>query len=346
MHTSFTQRFGVDLPLVCPGMSYIATTELVAAVANAGGLGILASGPLGPDATRAAIRRIRQLTNRPFGVGCTLLMPGSADNARVAIEEQVPAINYSLGKGEWIAEAVHAYGGKVIATVTSEKHARSAEGAGADALLVTGHEAAAHGGAVTSLALIPVVRAVSDLPVIAAGGFANGAGLAAALTLGADAVAMGSRIATTRESPLHDRSKAAIVERGVADTLYSRNFDGLPCRVMDTQRARSATRRPLPLPLASLRSVSMARQMGMSPLKVALGGLLQNPWGLRQLAQLGAATDSIRRAVEDGDLERGVQLIGQSQGLITDVPTVAELFARVMAEANASHARAGTLLQP
>ena len=119
--------------------------------------------------------------------------------------------------------------------MVTEKHARSAQASGADALLVTGHEAAAHGGAVTSLTLIPAIRKACELPIIAAGGFADGRGLIAALALGADAVAMGTRLAMSRESPVHQRTKEMIRQRGVADTLYSKNFDGLWCRVMDTQ---------------------------------------------------------------------------------------------------------------
>ncbi|WP_269082346.1 NAD(P)H-dependent flavin oxidoreductase [Chromobacterium subtsugae] len=339
MQTAITRLFDIRYPLICPGMSYIATPELVAAVGNAGGLGILASGPLSADATRAAIRRIRELSDRPFGIGATLMMPGAADNARVALEEQVPVINYSLGKGDWIAEAAHRYGGKVVATVTTEKHAVSAEKSGADALLVTGHEAAAHGGSVTSLVLIPAIRKASRLPIIAAGGFADGSSLVAALALGADAAAMGSRLAMTRESPVHAKTKDMIRERSVADTLYSKNFDGLWCRMMDTPNARAACRKPLGLLPAAFRASRMARRMGMPVLKVALGGMISQPQALRQLALFGAATESIRLAIQDGDHDKGVQLIGQAQGLIDDVPTVAELFERIMQEAQACRQR-------
>lgn len=339
MQTRFTDTFGVRLPLACPGMSYIATPELVAATANAGGLGILASGPLSPEKTRSAIRRIRELTDRPFGIGCTLMMPGARENCEVALEEQVPVINFSLGKGDWIVERAHAYGGKVIATVVTEKHAVSAEKSGVDGLLVTGHEAAAHGGEVTSLVLIPTIRKVCTLPIIAAGGFGSGAGLMAALALGADAVAMGSRLAMTRESPVHATSKEMIRQRSVADTLYSRNFDGLWCRMMDSPAARAATRKPMNLLAAAWKASAIARKMGMPVLKVALGGMLQKPQELRQLALFGAATESIRLAIEDGDHERGVQLIGQVQGLIDDIPDVQQLFDRIMQEADATLAR-------
>nr|WP_199064331.1 nitronate monooxygenase [Chromobacterium sp. ASV5] len=333
MQTALTRLLGIQHPLICPGMSYIATPELVAAVGNAGGLGILASGPLSAEQTRAAIRRIRQLSDKPFGVGCTLMMPGAAENAEVALQEQVPVINFSLGKGDWIVKRAHAYGGKAIATVVTEKHARSAEKSGVDALLVTGHEAAAHGGEVTSLVLVPAIRQACSLPLIAAGGFADGNGLLAALALGADGVAMGSRLAMTRESPVHAATKEMIRERGVGDTLYSRNFDGLWCRVMDSPAARRATRKPLGLFAASWQASQAARKMGMPVGKVVLGGVLKQPQALRQLAQFGAATEAIRLAIQDGDHQRGVQLIGQAQGLIDDIPSVAELFERILRQA-------------
>ena len=335
MKTRFTEIFGVELPLVCPGMSYIATPELVAATCNAGGLGILATGPLNATQTRTAIARIRALTNKPFGIGCTLMMPGAAENAEVALQERVPVINFSLGKGDWIVNRAREYGGKVIATVVTEKHAISAEKIGVDALLVTGHEAAAHGGEVTSLVLIPAIRKVSSLPIIAAGGFGNGQGLIAALALGADAIAMGSRLAMSRESPVHDKTKEMIRQRGVSDTIYSRNFDGLWCRVMDSPTSRRLTRKPLGLLAAGWRAIGIAKKMKMPIGKVVIGGMLSQPQNLRQLAQFGAATESIRLAIEEGNHEQGVQLIGQVQGLIDDAPSVATLFERVINEARA-----------
>ncbi|MBV8657631.1 MAG: nitronate monooxygenase [Burkholderiales bacterium] len=337
MHTRITELFGIEHPLVCPGMSHIAVPELVAAVGNAGGIGWLASGPWTPEQTRAAIRRVRALSDRPFGIGVTLLMPGAVENAKVALEEQVPVINFSLGKGDWIVEAAHRYGGKVVATVTTEKHARSAEAIGADAVQVTGHEAAAHGGSVTSLTLIPAIRDAVTLPIIAAGGFADGRGLIAALALGADAVAMGTRLAATQESPVHATTKSMIVDKPVEATLYNDRFDGIPCRMMDTPTARKRSRRALTLLEAIPHAMGAARKMGM-PVARVLAGVLAKPGAIKQLAQFGAASEAIRIAIQEGDHARGVQLIGQAQGLVHDVPTVASLFERVLREAEAVRA--------
>ena len=183
--TRITKLLGIKYPIILPGMSWISTPPLVAAVCNAGGLGILAAGPLSPEQTRASIEEIRQLApGKNFGIGCTLLMPGAKENAQVALEMKVPVINISLGKGDWICEGAKEYGGKVIVTVVNEKHAKSAKDFGADALMVTGHEAAAHGGDVTTLCLVSSLSQKTDLPIIAAGGIGDGRGLTAMLALG------------------------------------------------------------------------------------------------------------------------------------------------------------------
>jgi enoyl-[acyl-carrier protein] reductase II len=328
LRTRFTKLFGIKHPVVLPGMSWISTPELVSAVSNAGGLGILATGPLSAEETRNSIRRIRELTDKPFGIGCTLLMPGAKENAEVALQEKVPVINVSLGKADWIVTRAHEYGGKVIATVVSEKHAKSAESIGCDALMVTGHEAAAHGGDVTSLVLIPALASkVPNLPIICAGGIADGRGLAAMLALGADGVAMGSRLACTSESPLAETVKGEIVKRSEADTIYGTNFDGLGARIMLTDAAKEAMRRPLNPIVAAYKAFGAAKLINMPVWKVIPGLMMQ--WKqMYQLSLFGAATEKLMKATIDGDIKEGIQFVGQSQGLIEDIPTVKECIER------------------
>jgi len=189
MKTKITELFGIKYPIILPGMSWISVPELVAAVCNAGGIGYLATGPLSPAKTRESIRRIRELTDKPFGVGATLLMPGAYENALVAVEEKVPVLNISLGKGEALIKKVHAYGGKVISTVTTVEHALAAQKSGADALQVTGYEAAAHGSQVTTLVLVPAVVDAVKIPVVAIGGLTL-ARVPLVMAAGATAVAM------------------------------------------------------------------------------------------------------------------------------------------------------------
>ena len=333
MNTRLTRLLGIAHPIVLPGMTYVAVPRLVAAVSEAGGLGILASGGLSPDECRAAIREVRSLTSKPFGVGCSLKLPGASACAKVALEEQVAVINTSMGKGDWVVEAAQAYGGKVIATISSEKHAKAALDFGADGLIVTGHEAAAHGGRVTSMVLIPAVRDMTDKPIIAAGGFADGRGLVAALALGADAVAMGTRFASSAESPIHAQTKQLIVDKPAEDTIYSRNFDTFPCRVMKTAGGQRYTARPLSPPVALTRSLQAARELNTPLADIARDALSQGLMPAMQVAYFGAATLAMRKAMFDANHDDGVQLIGQVQGLIHDQPTVAEVIARTLAQA-------------
>ena len=336
MKTRLTELLGIKHPIVLSGMSWISVPKMVAAVSNAGGLGILATGPFDAEQTRQAIREIKSLTDKPFGANATLLFPGAADNARVALEEKVPVINFSLGKGDWIVKAAHEYGGKVIATVVNHKHAKRAQDYGCDGLLVTGYEAAAHGEEATTFCLIPSIASVVDIPIIAAGGVGDGRGLAAAIALGAEGAAMGTRLMTTQESPLHDNYKKLSIEKGTYDTLYSNRFDGLGCRVLDTKAARNAVRQGLnirKLLEALPNSVDIAKQMHLPYFKLFIGVMLSGWKNARQLAYMANAFKAIRVATEDGDVKEGVLPVGQVMGLINDNPTVKEVIERTVKEA-------------
>ncbi len=335
--TRITDLFDCEHPILLPGMSWISTPTLVAAVSNAGGVGILATGPLSAEETRASIREIRELTDKPFGVGATLLMPGASENARVALEEQVPLLNVSLGKADWIRDGLDEYGGRLLATVTNRKHASAAIQSGADALMVTGHEAAAHGGDVTSLVLVPsLTKEFPGVPIVAAGGFASGQGLNAALSLGADGIAMGTRLATTQESPLANSMKEAICSSNEANTLYGSNFDGIPARVLETPKAAKLMKSRPWFPVIVKRAFAASQTMGI-PLWKILPGLLTRWNQMFAVAQFGAATEAIQAATVDGDTEKGVQFVGQCLGLIDDVPTVQALFERILMESEEAH---------
>ena len=333
MKTRITELFGIKYPILLSGMSWISVPRMVAAVSNAGGLGILATGPMDPSQTRKAIQEIRQLTDKPFGCNATLLMPGAAENAKVLLEEQVPVINFALGKGDWLVKDAHKYGGKVIATVVNARHAKRAQDYGADGVIATGNEAAAHGEALTSMVLIPSLVDAIHIPVIAAGGIADGRGLAAALALGAEGVALGTRLMTTQESPLHENFKKLSIEKDVTDTLYSTRVDGIWCRVMKTDAAVKAIKKGLDLPAAFVNSQDIARQMKMPYLKLFIGILASGLNNAYKMAFMANGFKAFKLATEDGDVEKGILPVGQVMGLIQDEPTVAELFERIVAEA-------------
>ena len=338
MKTRITELFGIEHPILLSGMSWISTPELVAAVGNADGLGILATGVLDAAQTREAVRRTRELSNRPFAANVTLYFPGNRENAKVLIDERVPIVNYSLGKGDWICDGVHAYGGKVIATVTTHKHAVAAVRDGADALIVTGHEAAGHGGQITSLVLVPSLADAVSVPIIAAGGFADGRGLAAALALGADGIAMGTRFMNTVESPVHDGAKRASVEHQVADTVYTNLIDGLHGRYVDAPGAQRLIRQRLNPFSALLRSREIAALLGLPWAKLAAGIVLSGYRKSVQMARMAIGFAAFKNGCTNGDLDRGVLPLGQCTGLIDDTPTVAEVMRRIVDQAERSQA--------
>ena len=345
MKTRLTEMVGIKYPIVLSGMSWISTPKMVAAVSNAGGLGILATGPLSSSQTREAIHEIRKLTDKPFGANASLMFPGAAENAKVLLQEKVPVINFALGKGDWIVKEAHKYGGKVFATVVNLKHAKRAQDFGTDAVIATGQEAAAHGEDVTSLVLIPHLAENLKIPVIGAGGFADGRGLAAALALGAEGVAMGTRLMTTKESPLHENYKKMTQEKEVYDTLFSKRFDGILCRVMKTDAAKKAIRKGLSWPAAFFNSQEIARQVNVPYFKLFLGVLASGYSNAKQLAFMANAFKAIKVATEDGDSSVGVLPVGQVQGLIHDQPTVAELFERIVREAKVAQGKVNGALE-
>jgi len=327
--------FGIRYPIVLPGMSWISVPNLCAAVSNAGGLGVLATGPLSPEETRTSIQMIRGLTDKPFGAGVTILMPGARKNAEVVIEEKVPVVIFSLGKDKKLFERIHAYGGKIVCTVTTAKHAKAAVEAGADALSIVGYEAAGHGSLVSTLVLTPSIVDEVSVPVIAGGGIGDGRGLVAAIALGADAVYMGTRLSMTKESPLHVNAKNLVMQCGMEETIYSDRFDGLRCRVLKTQKAQKAIKRGMSYPRAILASLKVSRKLKMPWIKVLVGSLLQGgPGLLMKLAHFVLAVEAIEKMTIDGDTKHGVHLTGQVQEIIHDVPSVSELMKRIIKEAD------------
>ena len=334
--TRMTEMFGIKHPIMLAGMNWITEPKLVSAVCNAGGLGILAIARCTPKESRELIRRIRDMTDKPFGINQILIGPGARENLEAAIGEKVPIINYSLGK-PWFVDAVHAYGGKVIGTIAIAKHAAKAVQAGCDALVVTGHEAAGHGAAATSMVLIPIVASMVKVPLIAAGGFYDGRGLAAALSLGADGISMGSRFMVVRESMVHDNFKRLCIEATEQDTLYDTVFDGLEGRVLKTKEALAMTKRGFPVVEAFKGALLLRKLMNLSWPRFAAITLemlrAEEGHPLWVLARQAVANMKHLKAINEGDVEGGILFAGQCCGGIMDNPTAGELINRIIIEA-------------
>lgn len=345
MKTKITELFGIKHPIILSGMSWISVPELVAAVANAGGLGILATGVLKPEQTREYIQKTRSLTKKPFAANVTLYFPGAWGNAKVIIDEKVPVVNYALGKGDKICQAVHAYGGKVIATVTTLKHALAAQKDGADALIVTGHEAAGHGGDVTSLALVPHIVENVKIPVIAAGGFADGRGLIAALSLGAEAISMGTRFMNTEESPAHKIQKEMSIKKTPYETAYTDKFDGIPARMMVSVGASKLMKKRLNPLSAFFQSREIAKLLGLPFMKLFISILLMGPKKAIQMARMAIGFKAFEVGTINGDNVKGILPLGQVTGIIHDTPTAKQAIDRIMREAKQVEGRLAKILK-
>ncbi|NWJ69325.1 nitronate monooxygenase [Pseudonocardia sp. ICBG1122] len=309
MRTRFTELVGVEHPVVQGGMQWVGRAPLVAAVAEAGGLGFLtALTQPTPDDLRAEIRRCRELTAKPFGVNLTILptidSPPYDEYRRVIIDEGVPVVETAGANPVDHLGPLHDAGIVVVHKCTSVRHAQKAQDLGVDALSIDGFECAGHPGEddVPGLVLLPAAADVLDVAFLASGGIADARGLVAALALGADGVNMGTRFLCTRESGVHDAVKARIVEAGERDTA---------------------------LIFRQLRNTARVAANAVSAEVV------------EKLAA-GARFDDIRHLVagsrgatvyETGDLDAGIWSVGMVQGIIRDVPTCAELIGRMVAEA-------------
>lgn len=343
MKTKMTEVLGIEHPIMLAGMNWLTNPTLVAAVSEAGGLGVLAAAQYNPDGLRAAIREIREKTSKPFGVNLMLGTPGDP-RIPIIMEEKVPVLNYALGRPKEIApviEGVHGYGGKVIGTTAMLRHAQRSEQLGADCVTVTGYEAAAHSGNVGALVLVPTVAEGVSIPVIGAGGYADGRGLAAALAMGASGVSMGSRLACTQEASVADAVKETWVASSEEDTIIDDRFDGIMCRVLKTDKAEALLKKKsIPLFDAMSAGLQMKKMMGLS-----WGGMIkeannirQRPnflgsgkWGLGATMRFAIGSSLFVKAIDDP--ANGILMVGQTVGRIKDIPTVAEVIERTVKEA-------------
>ncbi|OGO02340.1 MAG: hypothetical protein A2Y72_06315 [Chloroflexi bacterium RBG_13_53_26] len=338
MRTKITDLLGIRYPVIQAPANFVGVPRLVAAVSNAGGFGILASGRLAAGEIRDDIRAVRQLTDKPFGVNLIFGSPGYEKLAEVFLEEKVPLICHSRGNPKWLIDLTTGLDIKIMAMVGSMRHAIRAEQDGTDAIMVQGEEAGGHVGYVSTIVLLPLIASKVRIPVVGAGGFCDGAGLVAALALGAEGIAMGTRFAVTQESPLPISVKQRYLECSENDTLVTPAITGTRLRVISNKFTQMLEERDKSTSWKEKISGAMEtrRMLGVTWWRFLLGG-----WSMRkqyqasisELGHLAAGGVRIRKAMVEGDADLGVMPSGQVCGRIDDIPIVEELVERIVSQA-------------
>ncbi|MGN0257639.1 MAG: NAD(P)H-dependent flavin oxidoreductase [Bacteroides sp.] len=315
MENRICQLFGIRYPIVSGGMVWCSGWRLAAAVSNAGGLGLLGAGSMHPEVLREHIRKTKQATSAPFGVNLPLMYPQIDEVMQILADEQVKVVFTSAGSPKKWTAWLHEHGMKVVHVVSSSKFALKAEEAGVDALVAEGFEAGGHNGReeTTTLCLIPAVRAVTSLPLLAAGGIATGEAIYAAMALGAEGVQMGSRFALTAESSAHEAFKQRCLQLEEGDTKL------LLKQLAPTRLVKNKFRD----------DVEQAELAGASV------------EALRELLGKGRA----KRGIFEGDLDEGELEIGQVVSLFkgTEVASVDEVMAQLIQGYHAAAERMASL---
>jgi len=338
--TPLTDLLDIDLPVVQTAMGWVSTVELTAATCNAGAIGFFATASLVASEVDAELTRIESLTDRPFGVNVLMDAPGADAIVDAMIAHRVAVASYNRAPDGAMIQRLKDAGILCIPTIGAPRHATKAIALGADALVVQGGEGGGHTGPVPTSLLVPqVIEAVAgEVPVIAAGGFRDGAGLIAALAWGASGIAMGTRFLMTKESPLLPATEERYLAATVNDIYITTEIDGLPQRVIENElvRALQSSGRINKLLHALESALEYRKSSGAGVLEILRSGLAmkksqQLSWS--QVLMAANAPMLARRAMVDGDPKRGYLPSGQVAGLIEDRPTVAELIDRIRVEA-------------
>jgi NAD(P)H-dependent flavin oxidoreductase YrpB (nitropropane dioxygenase family) len=340
LRTPLTELVGVRHPVVQTGMGWVAGPRLVVGTANAGGLGILASATMSYDELEHAITEVKGRTDQPFGVN---LRADAADAARrvdLLIRHGVRVASFALAPKQQLIAKLRDHGIVVMPSVGAARHAEKVAGWGADAVMIQGGEGGGHTGPVPTTLLLPTVLDAVDIPVVAAGGFFDGRGLAAALSYGAAGVGMGTRFLLTRDSTVPDAVKQEYLSRSLTDTVVTDKVDGMPHRMLRTRLVEeleesSGLRRIGP---TARRTLGFKRMSGMSWRALVTDGLSMKRGGDRSWSQTVLAANTpmmLRAGLVDGDTRAGVLASGQVVGVIDDLPTCEELIDRVVTQAAA-----------
>ena len=303
MKTEVTELLGIEYPIIQGGMAWVAEYHLAAGVSNAGGLGLIGAASAPADWVREQIKEAKKLTDKPFGVNIMLMSPYADEVAKVVAEEGVKVVSTGAGNPEKYMKMWKEAGVKVIPVVASVALAKRMERCGADALVAEGTEAGGHIGENTTMVLVPQIVDAVNIPVIAAGGIADGRGIAAAFMLGARAVQMGTNFVATKESMVHENYKNAILKAKDIDSRVTGRTTGHPVRALRNQM----TKQYLDMEKAGASFEELEH--------LTLGGL--------------------RRAVVDGDVVNGSVMAGQSAAMVKEILSCEELIQKLVKETDA-----------
>ena len=340
MKTALTELVGVRHPIVQTGMGWVAGPRLVAATAEAGALGILASATMTFDELVAAIDETRGRTDRPFGVNLRADAVDASDRVELLIERGVRVASFALAPKQEFIDRLKAAGCVVIPSIGAAKHARKVADWGADAVIVQGGEGGGHTGGVASTLLLPSVLDAVDIPVIAAGGFFDGRGLAAALAYGAAGIAMGTRFLLTQESTVPDEVKCFYLGHGLDGTVVTTRVDGMPHRVLRTDLVDHLEKSSRAVGLYhAVRNAGRFKRMTQLRWRDMIREGLATKHGKEQSwAQLVMAANTpmlLRAGLVEGNTKAGVLASGQVVGMLEDLPSCRELIEGVVADAEA-----------
>jgi NAD(P)H-dependent flavin oxidoreductase YrpB (nitropropane dioxygenase family) len=338
--TVLCERLGCRWPIVQTAMGWVSTPPLVIASCEAGAFGFLAGAVMTPTELKAAIAEVKAATDRTFGVNFHMFQPGAAEIIDLIVAEKIKAVSFGRGPDAAMIRRLRSAGVICMPTVGALKHAIRMADLGCDLITVQGGEGGGHTGPVATTVLLPQVLDAVKIPVVAAGGFADGRGLAAALAYGAAGVAMGTRFLLTAESPVPAGVKARYLEADADAIVVSPKVDGVPQRMLRNARLATIERSgPLArLGLALGATLEMRRATGASVgqlLRAARGMTGAGDASLAQAMMAAVAPMLIQKAVVGGDPEGGLMASGQVAGRIADLPTCRELVDRMVAEARA-----------
>jgi NAD(P)H-dependent flavin oxidoreductase YrpB (nitropropane dioxygenase family) len=349
LRTPLTELAGVRHPVVQTGMGWVAGPRLVAGTANAGGLGILASATMTHDELERAIIEVKGRTDQPFGVNLRADAGDAPDRVKLLIRHDVKVASFALAPTRELIAELKDHGVVVMPSVGAARHAEKVASWGADAVMIQGGEGGGHTGPVPTTLLLPTVLDAVDIPVVAAGGFFDGRGLAAALSYGAAGIGMGTRFLLTSDSTVPDAVKEEYLRRDLTGTVVTDKVDGMPHRMLRTDLVEeleeaSAVRRLLP---TARRTMAFKRMSGMSWRELVADGRAMRRGGDRSWSQLVLAANTpmmLRAGLVEGRTDAGVLASGQVVGVIDDLPSCEELLDRVVTEAAARLRATGDLL--